>query len=356
MSERKVINRYISPDFDPKIMPKSKKSKEPWHCEIRNMIPFSMQCNTCATYMYTGKKFNMKMEQANEKNYLGIKVYRFYVKCAVCSSMITYCTDPKNTGYELESGASRNYEVWRDREQETEEVRKEREEEDKLDAMKALENRTLDNKNEIDILDALDEIKAVNHRHEKMDMNAMLDFIYEKHKKKPNSNSDGTDSGPSSVVLDMEDDRLVNEFVSSQSERRARFAAAAESDNNSNNNSITGVDTSSLLLSSLDNRDKKEIALSKTRSLIDTTGDFSASNSHEHSKSVSGLSISIGIVAKKKRRMEPEDVSISPSYIEPIAEQITTISSGPTVSGGLSSGPTVSGGLSSLLGAYSDSD
>ena len=351
MSERKVINHYISPDFDPKIMPKVKKSKEPWQCEIRNMIPFSMQCNTCATYMYAGKKFNMKMEQAKEKNYLGIKVYRFYVKCAVCSSMITYCTDPKNTGYELESGASRNYELWKDREQATEEVRKEREEEDKLDAMKALENRTLDNKNEIDILDALDEIKAVNHRHEKMDTNAMLDFIYEKHKKK--ANNDCTDSGPSSEVLDMENDRLVEEFVSSQSERRARLATTAEINNNSNdyhsNNTSTSVDTSSVLPSSLDGRDKKGMALAKARSLVDTASglglglglglDLSASSSNRH-KSVSGLSISIGIVANKKRRIEPEA-----THIEPITKQITSVS-----------GSTMSGGLSSLLGAYSDSD
>lgn len=41
-----------------------------------------------------------------------------------------------------------------------------REEEEKSDNMKQLENRTLDSKIELEIMDALDEIKAVNRRHE----------------------------------------------------------------------------------------------------------------------------------------------------------------------------------------------
>lgn len=44
-----------------------------------------------------------------------------------------------------------------------------REEEEKSDNMKQLENRTLDSKIELEIMDALDEIKAVNRRHEAVD-------------------------------------------------------------------------------------------------------------------------------------------------------------------------------------------
>ncbi|KAJ8527459.1 hypothetical protein ON010_g14804 [Phytophthora cinnamomi] len=40
--------------------------------------------------------------------------------------------------------------------------------------MKALENRTLDSKREMDILDALDEIKAINQRHAKVDTDKLL--------------------------------------------------------------------------------------------------------------------------------------------------------------------------------------
>ena len=37
-----------------------------------------------------------------------------------------------------------------------------------MDSMKALENRTIDNKVEMDVLDALDEIRAINQRHERI--------------------------------------------------------------------------------------------------------------------------------------------------------------------------------------------
>lgn len=49
-----------------------------------------------------------------------------------------------------------------------------RELEEKSDNMKQLENRTLDSKIELEIMDALDEIKAVNRRHETVDMADVL--------------------------------------------------------------------------------------------------------------------------------------------------------------------------------------
>lgn len=179
MGERKVLNNYISPDFDPSIIPKFKRNKDRIQ-EIRMMLPFSMQCNTCGEYLYRGKKFNSKKEDCKGEDYMGIRRFRFYIKCSVCSAEISFKTDPKNTDYECESGASRNFEVWRDAEQAKEEVSKEREEEDANDTMKALENRTLDSKIEMDVLDALDEIKAINQRHERVDTTAALAALQKK--------------------------------------------------------------------------------------------------------------------------------------------------------------------------------
>ena len=81
---------------------------------------------------------------------------------------ITFLTDPKNTDYEMESGGTRNYEVWKDKERSEEQIQKDREEEDKKDSMRALENRVLDSQREMAELDALDEIKAMNMRHAKL--------------------------------------------------------------------------------------------------------------------------------------------------------------------------------------------
>jgi hypothetical protein len=179
MGERKVLNRYVPPDFDPSIIPRIKRDREKL-TEVRMMLPFSMRCNTCSEYMYRGKKFNSKKEDIVGETYMGIRKYRFYIKCSVCSAEITFKTDPKNSDYECEFGASRNFELWRDTAEALEGAQKEREEEDKFDSMKSLENRTLDSKLEIDVLDALDEIKAVNQRHERVNTKELLEALSKK--------------------------------------------------------------------------------------------------------------------------------------------------------------------------------
>ncbi|KAK8865727.1 hypothetical protein IAR55_000873 [Kwoniella newhampshirensis] len=81
---------------------------------IRLMAPFSMRCNRCGEYVYKGKKFNARKETAVGEEYYGIKVFRFYIKCPMCSSEITFKTDPKNADYICEQGATRNFENWTD--------------------------------------------------------------------------------------------------------------------------------------------------------------------------------------------------------------------------------------------------
>ena len=160
MGERKVLNFYVPPDFDASIIPRQKRDKTKL-IEVRTMLPFSMRCNTCGEYMYRGKKFTAKKEMIQGEEYMRIRKFRFHIHCSVCSAVIVFKTDPKNSDYEMESGGSRNFEVWRDDTAAVEQMEKEREEEDNVDAMKALENRTMDNKVEMDVLDALDEIQVL---------------------------------------------------------------------------------------------------------------------------------------------------------------------------------------------------
>merc|ERR1719311_1255126 len=119
--------------------------------------------------MYRGKKFNSRKEDVIGDDYLGIKKYRFYIKCCVCNNEIAFKTDPKNQDYVCESGATRNFESWRQQDEAEEKFEGERKEAAEANAMSALESKTLDSKIEMDILDALDEIKAYTERHERVD-------------------------------------------------------------------------------------------------------------------------------------------------------------------------------------------
>ncbi|GHJ84122.1 hypothetical protein NliqN6_0524 [Naganishia liquefaciens] len=109
MSERKVLNKYFPPDFDPSKIPRRKMPKDS-QMTVRLMAPFTMSCNTCGEFIYKGKKFNAKKETAKGEEYYGIKIFRFYIKCTRCSAEITFKTDPKNADYICEHGAKRNFE------------------------------------------------------------------------------------------------------------------------------------------------------------------------------------------------------------------------------------------------------
>ena len=63
MGERKVLNKYYPPDFDPSKLPKLEKP-ENFQYVVRLMAPFTMRCLTCGDYVYKGKKFNARKETA----------------------------------------------------------------------------------------------------------------------------------------------------------------------------------------------------------------------------------------------------------------------------------------------------
>ncbi|KAM7255686.1 hypothetical protein ACFE04_008584 [Oxalis oulophora] len=172
MGERKVLNKYYPPDFDPAKLPRARKPKNQ-QMKIRMMLPMSIQCKTCGVYIYKGTKFNSRKEDVGE-TYLGIQIFRFYFKCTKCSSELAIKTDPQNSDYVVESGASRNYEPWRAKDEESDTAKRKRDSEELGDAMKALENRTLDSKREMDNLAALDEMKSMKSRHATVSLDDML--------------------------------------------------------------------------------------------------------------------------------------------------------------------------------------
>lgn len=116
MSERKAINKYYPPDYDPakaekaaRALSKRLKSSGQAESSVRLMTPFSMRCLKCDEYIPKSRKFNGKKKVLDER-YLGsIKMYRFSIRCPQCANTIAFRTDPRSADYVVETGGVRNY-------------------------------------------------------------------------------------------------------------------------------------------------------------------------------------------------------------------------------------------------------
>ncbi|KAG6318633.1 hypothetical protein E4U22_005217 [Claviceps purpurea] len=228
MSERKVLQKYYPPDFDPRDITRrrgGRKGQEQSGTRIqtvRIMAPFSMKCTTCGEFIYKGRKFNSRKETNMEHKYLNIQIFLLHIKCTRCSAEIILRTDPKNNDYAMVKGAVRNAEPWRNRVAEEESVeerldRLEREEaeaagEEEKNAMADLEAKNADAKLEMAAGDMLDKIRQRNAR------------IHQ-------SEKEGTDY-VDSVVRPEEEERARQEREDEEAARRvfaeAKARAAAE--------------------------------------------------------------------------------------------------------------------------------
>lgn len=173
MSERKVLNKYYPPDFDPSKIPKLKLPKDRQYV-VRLMAPFNMRCKTCGEYIYKGKKFNARKETVQNELYMGLPIFRFYIKCTRCLAEITFKTDPENTDYAMEHGATRNFQAEKLLEEEEKKIQRDREDEELNNPMKVLENRTRDSKMEMEVLENLQELKELNQRQAQVDFEGMI--------------------------------------------------------------------------------------------------------------------------------------------------------------------------------------
>ena len=174
MGERKVVNKFIPWDFDPDKVAKVKLSNI-GQFSVRMMLPFTVRCNSCGEFMYAGKKFNTRKENANGEDYLGIPIQRFYFKCVNCGGEFAIKTDPKNSSYVVESGATRNSNIQlNERQQELEDQRK-KEEAESMDAIKALENQTEEMKREK--IKKQKELEAEEVERETKDQEELQDYL-----------------------------------------------------------------------------------------------------------------------------------------------------------------------------------
>ncbi|XP_077477233.1 splicing factor YJU2 [Stigmatopora argus] len=213
MSERKVLNKYYPPDFDPAKIPKLKLPKDRQYV-VRLMAPFNMRCKTCGEYIYKGKKFNARKETVQNQLYMGLPIFRFYIKCTRCLAEITFKTDPENTDYSVEHGATRNFQAEKLIEEEEKRIQQEREDEELNNPMKVLENRTRDSKMEMEVLENLQELKELNQRQAQVDFEGMLGQYRELEKREREREKEEDER----ETKDMLDRALVKRLRDSDSE------------------------------------------------------------------------------------------------------------------------------------------
>jgi hypothetical protein len=172
MGERKGLVTYIDPEYDPALVPKSKKRRgdgkngagglrEP----VRLELPFSMQCTSCFEFLYKGRKYNAKKEVVGGETYLGMKILRFYIRCSRCSSQLTFKTDPKNSSYVCETGVTKNFEEWHANKAILDAAAAAAaDESNTTDKMQELERKTDGNQYEMQVLDELSRRKDRGNR------------------------------------------------------------------------------------------------------------------------------------------------------------------------------------------------
>ncbi|EOA25996.1 hypothetical protein CARUB_v10019391mg [Capsella rubella] len=171
MGERKNLNKYYSPDFDPSKIPRLQKPKNQQK-KIRFMLPVRVRCNTCGNYMSQGTKFNCREEDVINETHVGIEIFRFYIKCINCLAEVTIKTDPKNHGYTVESGATSLYNGH--------EVEEEKETEE--NALECLERRSVVSKREMEVKTTLDELKSMKSRRASVSVESMLEALSRRRK------------------------------------------------------------------------------------------------------------------------------------------------------------------------------
>lgn len=227
MSERKVLNKYYPPDFDPSKIPKLKLPKDRQYV-VRLMAPFNMRCKTCGEYIYKGKKFNARKETVQNEVYLGLPIFRFYIKCTRCLAEITFKTDPANTDYTMEHGATRNFQAEKLLEEEEKRIQKEREDEELNNPMKVLENRTKDSKLEMEVLENLQELKDLNQRQAHVDFEAMLrqHRLSEEERRQQEQEEDEREAAV--LVEEARKRRLLEDSDSEEEEEAGGTAAASD--------------------------------------------------------------------------------------------------------------------------------
>ncbi|XP_063150407.1 probable splicing factor YJU2B [Candoia aspera] len=155
MGERKGVNKYYPPDFNPAKHGSLNKYRNSHPLRerarklsqgiliIRFEMPYNIWCDGCQNHIGMGVRYNAEKKKVG--NYYTTPIFRFRMKCHLCPNHIEMQTDPASCDYVIVSGARRKEERW-DAEASEQIVATAHEEKQKLetDAMYRLEHGTQD--------------------------------------------------------------------------------------------------------------------------------------------------------------------------------------------------------------------
>ncbi|CAO2203862.1 unnamed protein product [Urochloa humidicola] len=202
MGERKVLNKYYPHDFDPSRIPRRRRPRNE-QIKVRMMLPMTLRCAACGEYLGRGTKFNARKEDAAGERYLGaIQVFRFYIRCSRCSAEIAFKTDPRNSDYAVESGATRSHDEGPRRGGDGEEEEAAGRE-GGGDAMAALEVRARAGRREMGAEAALEEARELSARRARVAPEQVLESLRNR------CGRDDGDDGREALELEAEDEALV---------------------------------------------------------------------------------------------------------------------------------------------------
>uniref|UniRef100_A0A8C3W3A1 Probable splicing factor YJU2B n=1 Tax=Catagonus wagneri TaxID=51154 RepID=A0A8C3W3A1_9CETA len=122
MGERKGVNKYYPPDFNPEkhgslnryhnshpLRERARKLSQ-GILIIRFEMPYNIWCDGCKNHIGMGVRYNAEKKKVG--SYYTTPIYRFRMKCHLCVNYIEMQTDPANCDYVIVSGAQRKEERW----------------------------------------------------------------------------------------------------------------------------------------------------------------------------------------------------------------------------------------------------
>ncbi|GAB1601134.1 coiled-coil domain-containing protein 130-like [Argonauta hians] len=169
MAERKAVNRYYPPGWDPSkgsinkyvgshpLRERARKLNQ-GILVIRFELPYNIWCGGCNSHVGMGVRYNAEKKKTG--NYYSTPIYTFRMKCHLCDNYFEIQTDPKNHDYVILSGARRKEQRWDPKENE-QIVPEDKDTQKKLvkDAMYKLEHGTDDKQKLVSGLPSLAELE-----------------------------------------------------------------------------------------------------------------------------------------------------------------------------------------------------